>query len=101
MFLDATAGLVYGDSIRSTAGIANIRKNMGVCPQFDVLWESLSAREHLHVFGSLKGLSGADIGRVSFDHKSVLSFFLVSSSSCKEVLCGCCKWQLLNHGMLN
>ncbi|KAH8940363.1 hypothetical protein BDL97_15G085100 [Sphagnum fallax] len=56
-------GLVYGDSIRSTAGIANIRKNMGVCPQFDVLWESLSAREHLHVFGSLKGLSGADIGR--------------------------------------
>jgi ABC-type multidrug transport system ATPase subunit len=55
-------GLVYGDSIRSTAGIANIRKNMGVCPQFDVLWESLSAREHLHVFGSLKGLSGADIG---------------------------------------
>ncbi|KAH9540293.1 hypothetical protein CY35_15G104500 [Sphagnum magellanicum] len=26
-------GLVYGDSIRSTAGIANIRKNMGVCPQ--------------------------------------------------------------------
>jgi ABC-type multidrug transport system ATPase subunit len=54
-----------------------------VIVQFDVLWESLSAREHLHVFGSLKGLSGADIGRVSFDHKSVLSFFLVSSSSCK------------------
>ncbi len=29
--------------------------------QFNVLWESLSAREHLHVFGSLKGLSGADL----------------------------------------
>ncbi len=48
-----------------------------VIVQFDVLWESLSAREHLHVFGSLKGLSGADIGRVSFDHKSILSFFCV------------------------
>jgi ABC-type Na+ transport system ATPase subunit NatA len=57
------AGLVYGESIRSTAGIAKIRKKLGVCPQFNVLWESLSAREHLHVFGSLKGLSGADIGR--------------------------------------
>ncbi len=47
-----------------------------VIVQFDVLWESLSAREHLHVFGSLKGLSGADIRHVSFDRKSVLSFFL-------------------------
>ncbi len=27
------AGLVYGESIRSTAGIAKIRKNLGVCPQ--------------------------------------------------------------------
>ncbi|CAM6024303.1 unnamed protein product [Sphagnum balticum] len=54
-------GLVYGESIRSTAGIAKIRKKLGVCPQFNVLWESLSAREHLHVFGSLKGLSGADL----------------------------------------
>lgn len=25
--------LVYGDSIRSTSGVASIRKNMGVCPQ--------------------------------------------------------------------
>jgi len=54
-------GLVYGESIRSTAGIAKIRKKLGVCPQFNVLWESLSAREHLHVFGSLKGLSGVDL----------------------------------------
>jgi hypothetical protein len=32
-----------------------------VVVQFNVLWESLSAREHLNVFGSLKGLSGADL----------------------------------------
>lgn len=27
------AALVYEESIRSTSGVANIRKNMGVCPQ--------------------------------------------------------------------
>lgn len=53
--------LVYGDSIRSTSGVASIRKNMGVCPQFDVLWEALTAREHLFLFGSIKGLSSSDI----------------------------------------
>lgn len=53
--------LVYGESIRSTSGVANIRKNMGVCPQFDVLWEALTAREHLHLFGSIKGLPSSEI----------------------------------------
>ena len=31
---------------------------MGVCPQHDILWETLSPREHLTFYGYLKNLSG-------------------------------------------
>ncbi|XP_015068163.1 ABC transporter A family member 2 [Solanum pennellii] len=53
-----TAGdaLVYGESIRSSAGMSNIRSMIGVCPQFDILWDALSGQEHLHIFASIKGL---------------------------------------------
>lgn len=29
---------------------------MGVCPQFDILWDELTAGEHLHLFCMLKGI---------------------------------------------
>lgn len=34
---------------------------MGVCPQHDLLWDTLTGREHLLFYGRLKGLKG-DIG---------------------------------------
>lgn len=30
---------------------------MGVCNQFDVLWDNLTGREHLLLFGAIKGLT--------------------------------------------
>ncbi|XP_073021934.1 ABC transporter A family member 2-like [Primulina eburnea] len=48
--------LVYGHSIRSAGGMQNIRGMMGVCSQFDTLWDVLSAVEHLKLFASIKGL---------------------------------------------
>jgi ABC-type multidrug transport system ATPase subunit len=33
------------------------RKHIGFCPQFDILWEDLTGREHLRLFGKLKGVS--------------------------------------------
>ncbi|KAH7443557.1 hypothetical protein KP509_02G040100 [Ceratopteris richardii] len=47
---------VYGNSIRSSQGMSNIRSFMGVCPQFDVLWDSLTGLEHLYLFARIKGL---------------------------------------------
>lgn len=35
----------------------------GVCPQHDLLWEQLSAKEHLQFYGRLKGLKGVFMGR--------------------------------------
>ncbi|KAI3987712.1 hypothetical protein MKX01_028446 [Papaver californicum] len=48
--------LIYGNSVRSSVGMTNIRRLIGVCPQFDILWPELSCQEHLHLFGSIKGL---------------------------------------------
>lgn len=57
--------LIYGFSVRNSVGMANIRKIIGVCPQFDILWEALSGREHLHLFASIKGLPPASIKSVA------------------------------------
>ncbi|XP_031091746.1 ABC transporter A family member 11-like [Ipomoea triloba] len=48
--------MVYGNSVRTSAGLSNIRKQIGVCSQYDTLWDKLSAKEHLELFASIKGL---------------------------------------------
>ncbi|KAK7836996.1 abc transporter a family member 2 [Quercus suber] len=53
--------LIYGHSIRSSVGMSNIRRTIGVCPQFDILWDALSGREHLYLFATIKGLPRASI----------------------------------------
>lgn len=54
--LPATGGeaLVHGESIMHPGGMAQIRSVMGYCPQFDMLWDVLTAEEHLHLFATLK-----------------------------------------------
>ena len=41
--------------------ISDIFKDVGICPQFDCLWEHLTPKEHLYLFGRIKGLSGKDL----------------------------------------
>ena len=36
--------------------MTDIRKLMGVCPQFDILWEDLTVGEHLYFYARLKGV---------------------------------------------
>ncbi|XP_059643934.1 ABC transporter A family member 2-like [Cornus florida] len=75
-----TAGdaLVYGHSIRSSVGVSSIRKIIGVCPQFDILWDALSGQEHLHLFASIKGLPPASI--ISVVQKSLAEVRLVEAA---------------------
>lgn len=35
--------------------IIGIRKVIGVCPQFDILWEEMTAAQHVEMFCRLKG----------------------------------------------
>jgi len=39
----------------------DIYRDCGVCPQFDPLWELLTVKEHIEIFGLIKGLSGAEL----------------------------------------
>eukprot|EP00873_Tetraselmis_striata_P004628 jgi/Tetstr1/424892/TSEL_015387.t1 len=53
---DAVDALVYGEPLTGPGGLDRIRSMMGVCPQFDVLWDRLTGREHLELYGQVKGL---------------------------------------------
>ena len=56
------------NNIARTTGTHSIKTNlpdiysmMGVCPQHDILWESLNATDHLNFYGRLKGFNGSDL----------------------------------------
>ena len=38
-----------------------IRKKMGVCPQHDILFDTLTVKEHLELFATFKGMDAKDI----------------------------------------
>lgn len=44
------------DGVDIHEGMDTIRKSVGLCPQFDVLFGDLSARQHLELFAEIKGL---------------------------------------------
>ena len=50
-----------GCDIRSN--MAGVRESLGLCPQHDVLFDTLTVSEHLWFFGRLKGCSGIQINR--------------------------------------
>merc|ERR1711937_153530 len=57
-----TAGeaTIHGLDISTQMG--EIHRRMGICPQHDLLWPSLTAKEHLRFYGRLKGLRGSELG---------------------------------------
>jgi ABC-type lipoprotein export system ATPase subunit len=60
-FLEPTDGTAFvaGKDIRYE--LPEIYSQMGLCPQHDLLWETLTAREHLSFYGRLKGLQGVPL----------------------------------------
>ncbi len=56
----ATAGTaeILGHDVGSGAEVEQVQRLLGVCPQHDVLWPHLTAREHLLLFARIKGLKG-------------------------------------------
>jgi ABC-type multidrug transport system ATPase subunit len=59
-----TAGdaYVFGMSIRTQ--MSEIRKKLGVCPQFDILFPDMSAREHVELFSGIKGIPDDEMVKV-------------------------------------
>lgn len=46
---------VHGKSIVNE--LVDVRSSLGLCPQHDILWKTLTPKEHLLFYGRLKGLS--------------------------------------------
>jgi len=50
-----TRGTVEIDGVDVAKNPQWVRKSVGVCPQHDVLYDGLTAREHIELFGAMKG----------------------------------------------
>ena len=59
--LNATKGKIYINGLDVEDDIEEIRTVMGVCPQFDILWDQLTAEEHLKLFCNIKKLKKNEI----------------------------------------
>ncbi|KAF6155708.1 hypothetical protein GIB67_007145 [Kingdonia uniflora] len=54
-----TSGTVFVQDMDIRTDMKKIYTSMGVCPQHDLLWETLTGREHLLFYGRLKNLKGS------------------------------------------
>jgi ATP-binding cassette subfamily A (ABC1) protein 5 len=50
---------IYGHDVQTAEGRNSVRAIMGVCPQHDILFDKLTVREHLQLFGAIKGVQPA------------------------------------------
>lgn len=49
---------MFGLDVRSDQ--SQLRKLLGVCPQHDILWPTLTVKEHLNIYAALKGIGPKD-----------------------------------------
>lgn len=52
---------VMGHSLLAADGLEVAQGVMGVCPQFDVLWDELTGKEHMYIYGCIKGLPSNEV----------------------------------------
>ncbi|XP_036597535.1 ATP-binding cassette sub-family A member 3-like [Trichosurus vulpecula] len=67
-----TSGQAYINGFEITRDMVEIRKNLGLCPQHDLLFDYLTVAEHLYFFAMLKGFSKKKL-KSEIDH--MLSIF--------------------------
>lgn len=53
--LAPTSGQVSFFGEEFSENMTSIRRQLGVCPQFDILFPALTVQEHLEFYGALKG----------------------------------------------
>ncbi|XP_024025302.1 ABC transporter A family member 7 [Morus notabilis] len=56
-----SSGTAYVQDLDIQTHMEEIYTSMGVCPQHDLLWETLTGREHLLFYGRLKNLKGSSL----------------------------------------
>ncbi|KAL9243222.1 hypothetical protein vseg_017135 [Gypsophila vaccaria] len=70
-----TSGKVLINGLDIETHMHEIYSTMGVCPQHDLLWGTLTGREHLLFYGRLKNLSGAALNEAVEESLKNLNLF--------------------------
>ena len=53
-----TSGLGFVNGFNISGEMREVYEGLGICPQFDVVWPSLTVLEHLCFYARLKGVKG-------------------------------------------
>ncbi|XP_073219980.1 ABC transporter A family member 7-like isoform X2 [Cicer arietinum] len=72
---EPTSGAAYVEGLDIRTHMNGIYTNMGVCPQHDLLWETLTGREHLLFYGRLKNLTGSVLTQAVEESLKSLNLF--------------------------
>lgn len=56
-------GDAFVNGVSVAQDVNGARVGLGVCPQFTAIDSQLTVKEHLDIYGRLKGLSGEDLAR--------------------------------------
>lgn len=70
-----TSGTAYAHGMDIRMDMDDIYTNMGVCPQHDLLWETLTGKEHLFFYARLKNLKGAALVKAVDDSLKSVNLF--------------------------
>ncbi|VAI31822.1 unnamed protein product [Triticum turgidum subsp. durum] len=70
-----TSGTAYAHGMDIRMDMDGIYTNMGVCPQHDLLWETLTGKEHLFFYARLKNLQGAALVKAVNDSLKSVNLF--------------------------
>ncbi|KAM0906099.1 hypothetical protein ACQ4PT_017043 [Festuca glaucescens] len=73
--IQPTSGTAYVHGMDIRTDMKDIYTNMGVCLQHDLLWETLTGREHLLFYGRLKNLKGAELLKATDDSLKSVNLF--------------------------
>ncbi|KAL4511800.1 hypothetical protein ABPG72_012645 [Tetrahymena utriculariae] len=62
--LNPTSGSVVVSNYSLSEELEKIRQIIGICPQFDILWDDLTGLEHLALFARIKGMNPKYITKI-------------------------------------
>lgn len=57
----AGSAAIYGTPVGELADGPEMKRLVGVCPQFNILFDVLTVEEHLRIFAAIKGIPLADV----------------------------------------
>ncbi len=74
-YLDADNGEILIDGEKMTMGSLELRKKIGLVPQSLALYEDISAKENLEIFGSFYGISKKDLRYIIAEKLKMVGLF--------------------------